>query len=623
MSDEPTNRPRRAMPSGQGEQAPQGRRDEGDDTSAGTPSSASSGSPATSGSPTISSADDAQSPTGSGSSAPRRGFLPDDEEGPVFEEKPFRTPARSAVTPTTPVPPPPADAQGSANPAPDGPTEDASSSAASPAVALEGSDPDATFRRPAGEAQTHRSRRQRSWRSEEPAATRASSEQSAPEKEAASRRNGSDGDELVVDRSPFRHWWTWAVVAVLLGAIVFVAVSRLGGRTPVAGPTASSAGGSTVTPIPQTSLMDVKDAASIDANAQWRVDNTVSQVPSDATDGVSCIVRDTGHPNPVSTWQRTFSTTTKTSTAALHRVDGYADEATAKTAYKVEAASLASCDSVPTHIVSASSFTGLGDESVSLTIAYQGAKTQYRTVVLARFGREIQAVDAANYDTPIAAENAGKAMAGAASRSCDLVGGTCPASVSAKNTVPPVAGDAGWPVTSDFPRITPDQGEWRQTAEANVSSKGTQCEGLTLATAAGPSERRQRTYLLYQDSSAPQGFGVDQLRFRFSDAKGSAAFTKKIGDSIAGCAKSLKTAKISNGKTFTGIGEGNVAISGRSFIVTQDTGSGQSAIYQVAVASAGDKAVYLLANVSTSYRFTDDDWSQLTVRAAQRATQIR
>lgn len=599
------------MSSGQGEQASGGRRDEADHTSAEPPSAGTSASPdrpSSTGSPSTVGADAGTSTPGPDISAPRRGFMPEDENGPVFEETPFRAPARSAVTPTTPVPPP-AEAP-------------AAQTSAAGSGELADSDPDATFRRPASGSQTHRSRRRQSRRPGERHATQAASDPAGSTPKALSGHGESGGDQLVVERSPFRHWWTWAVVAVLLGAIVFVAVSRLGGRTPVAGPSASSAVGSTVTPIPQTALMDVKDATAIDPDAQWRAGNTVSKVPSDATDGISCIVRDTGHPNPVSTWQRTFSTTTKSATAALHRVDGYADEATAKTAFKVEAASLAACDSVPTHIVSAASFTGLGDESVSLTIAYQGTKTQYRTVVLARFGREVQAVDAANYDNPIAAEKAGTAMAGAASRSCDLVGGTCPAGVSAKSSVPPAAGDPGWPVTSDFPRITPDQGEWRQTAEANVSSKGTQCEGLTLSTAAGPSERKQRTYLLYQDSSAPQGFGVDQLRFRFSDAKGSAAFAKKIGDSIAGCAKSVTTAKISDAKSFAGVGEGNAAISGRSFIVTQDTGSGQSAMYQVAVASVGDKAVYLLANVSTSYRFSDADWSQLTVRAAQRATQL-
>ncbi|AXE38221.1 hypothetical protein [Acidipropionibacterium virtanenii] len=617
MSDEPTNRPRRAMPAGKGDQTPRGRRDEAENTSARTPSSGPSASPRTpasngSGPPPSAGSQDA-SVANEGGLPPRRGFIPDTDDGPVFEEGPFRAPARSAVTPTTPVPPP----AGGASPAGDGSTDSTG-----------GTDDDSAFRRPAGGSQAHQPHRRHSRRSrnDEPtAAPQPSPSQGLPatDRKAAEDDDGSpSGDQLVVDRSPFRHWWTWAVVAVLLGAIVFVAVSRLGGRTPVAGPSASSAGGSTVTPIPQTALMDAADVRKIDEKANWRIDGTVSKVASNATDSISCIVRDTDHPNPVSTWQRVFSTSTKTATAALHRVDGYADDATARKAFKVEAASLAACDSVPTHIVSAASVSGLGDESVSLTIAYQGAKTQYRTVVLARFGREIQAVDAANYDSAIDAQKTGSAMAGAAARSCDLVGGTCPTTVTAKSTVPPVAGDPGWPVTSDFPRITPDQGEWRQTAEANVSSKGTQCEGLTLATAAGPSERKQRTYLLYQDSTAPQGFGVDQLRFSFSDAKGSAAFAKKIGDSIAGCGKSVKTAKISDAKSFSGIGEKNAAIAGRSFIVTQDTGSGQNAIYQVAVASVGDKVVYLLANVSPSYRFSDADWSQLTVRAAQRATQI-
>lgn len=601
MSEEPTNRPRRAMPSGQGEQ---GREWHGgaDDTPALQPTGAPSPKPADQSPPVA--ADNLRR-------AARRGFVPDDQDGPVFEET-FRAPTRSAVTPndlptdpdeTMPRLPAVSTGRGAEDADPAG-REQLASSSGSPSPGPEADD-HAAFRRPEADEEVSRGASRRSRR-------RAASD-SHPQR-------GDQGDELVVDRSPFRHWWTWAIIAVLLAAIVFVTVSRLNHRS-APGPIASSSHQSTVAPLPSIALMDVSEARTLSPTATWKAGATVSKVDPDSPDNISCVVRGSNHPNPVSTLQRSFTSSAKTTTAVLDRVDGYADEQTATKAFSVEAASLAACDSVPVHIVSAAAFTGLGDQSASVTIAYQGSRTQYRTIVLSRIGREIQAVDAADYGSPVDAQKAGAAMATAAARSCRAAGGTCPANVTSKPAVPPVAGDRGWPITSDFPRITPDQGQWSQTQVVNVSRQGTGCEGVTLATVSGPTARQQRTYLLTQDSSAPDGFGVDELLFTFGDAKGSAALTKKIGDNIASCSKSSKTATISDAKAFTTIGENNTAVSGRSFIVTQDTGSGDKAIYQVAVASAGTRTVYLLANIAPSYRFSDTDWTALAQRAAQRATQ--
>lgn len=619
MSEEPTSRPRRGIPDGSDEpeveSAPRTGepQHDADDTATDLPSSAS------------------RSADGSSEArAPRRGFASDEDSRPARQETPVRAPARSAVTPDTPVPPPRVDA--------------AQAGAHQPS---EAEDAHAAFRRPTDRSpRPGRRRRRPADRSQaaSPAAPSPSADDtstpSAPESPASespqSTAPQSEGrtpgraepgsDELVVERSPMHRWWVWAIVAVLLVAIVVVTVSRMTHKPPVAAPTpsASASGrpsGPTVTPLRQDALMSVAEATRLSPKAAWRVESTESKVPDDSPDAISCIVRDTNHPNPLSTWQRSFSASTKTATSALHRVDGYADAATAKAAFTVEAASLAACDSVPALIVSASSVTGLADQSMALTVAFQGATTQYHTIVLARFGREIQAVDAADNGAAIPAQNAAEAMAAAAGRSCKLAGGGCPATVSTTETVPPASGEAGWLITSDLPRLTPDQGEWQAAAVATVSSKGTQCEGVTLATVSGPVDRKQRTYLLYKDSSAPQGFGVDSLQFTFKDAAGATDFAKKVGDSIAGCAKTLTTAKVSDSKSFTGVGEKGSKITGRSYLVTQDAGSGQQAVFQVSITSVGDKVTYLLANVTSSYKFSDDAWSQLAVRAAQRATQ--
>lgn len=570
MSEEPTRRPRRGIP------------DDSIQPGAETADGSALRTAAAEHHP-----DDTPAPAGQGWSrssgesadgpAPRRGLIPDDD-------------------PATDTPEQDTEPESS---------EDGKSSTA---------DPDAAFRPPAGKIPRARSHRTGNRRTATPAADR-------PHR-AAEEPGSASPDELVVDRSPLRRPWVWAVIAVLVVAIVVVAVSRLNHQSPITGasvtPTPSS-----VTPLPQDSLMSAAEVSRLDTKASWKVDDTLSTIPADSTQTISCIVRDADQPTPQSSWQRSFTASTKTATAALHRADGYADEATAKSVYTQQAASLAACDSVPSLIVSASSVKGLGDEATSLTVAFQGTTIQYRTIVLTRIGREIQAIDASDNHTPIDATAAASAITAAASRGCRLAGGTCPGKVTVSASVPPTSDLPGWLITSDLPRLTPDQGEWQAAAPAGVSSKGTQCEGVTLASASGPRERQQRTYLLYKDSSAPQGFGVDSLRFGFGDAAGAAAFAKKIGDSIASCSKSLTTAKVSDAKSFTGVGEKGAKISGRSFLVTQDAGSGNKAVFQVSVSTVGSSVTYLLANVTTSYRFTDDAWSQLAVRAAERATQAR
>lgn len=440
---------------------------------------------------------------------------------------------------------------------------------------------------------------------------------------------GHGDDELIVGGHRI-NWWLWALVGLLVLAIIFTVVALVhhknGDQQPapdVTGTSTSSQSSRTVTRLSDKGLLTAEDAKNI-TDDTWTVASTTDKVSSGDSNAISCVVRDTNHPRSVSTWQRALSTNSRTATAALHRIDSYADDAAAQAAYQAELASLASCSSVPAHIVSAATFQHLGDQSQSVTIAYQGVKSQYRTVVLMRMGTVIEALDVANVDSAVPAAKVGTALAAAATRSCDLSGGTCPAgAVKTADAVPPVAGDAGWLITSDLPRITPDAGEWSTTPIGSVTTKGTQCEGVTLATFSGPTARNQRTYLLYQDSAAPQGFGVDEVNLTFKDSSTASASAKKIGDSISRCSKNLSTAKVSDAKEVKGPGANGKAVSGRTFTVTADAGSGKEIRYQVAIASVNNKVTYLLANTTKTFGFPVDEWAKLGLRAAQRASQVR
>ena len=438
-----------------------------------------------------------------------------------------------------------------------------------------------------------------------------------------------EDDELIVGGHKI-NWWLWALVGLLVLAIVFTGIALVHHKNRdqqpapgVTGTSTSSQSSRTVTRLSDKGLLTVEDAKNI-TDDTWTVASTTDKVSASDSNAISCVVRDTNHPRSVSTWQRALSTNSKTATAALHRIDSYANDAAAQAAYQAELASLASCSSVPAHIVSAATFQHLGDQSQSVTIAYQGVKSQYRTVVLMRMGTVIEALDVANVDSAVPAAKVGKALAAAATKSCGLSGGTCPTdAVETADAVPPVAGDAGWLITSDLPRITPDAGEWSTTPIGSVTTKGTQCEGVTLATFSGPAARNQRTYLLYQDSAAPQGFGVDEVNLTFKDSSAASASAKKIADSISRCSKNLSTAKVSDAKEVKGPGANGKAVSGRTFTITADAGSGKEIRYQVAIASVDNKVTYLLANTTKAFGFPADEWAKLGLRAAQRASQVR
>ena len=440
---------------------------------------------------------------------------------------------------------------------------------------------------------------------------------------------GHGDDELIVGGHRI-NWWLWALVGLLVLAIVFTGIALVHHKNRdqqpapgVTGTSTSSQSSRTVTRLSDKGLLTAEDAKNI-TDDTWTVASTTDKVSASDSNAISCVVRDTNHPRSVSTWQRALSTNSRTATAALHRIDSYADDAAAQAAYQAELASLASCSSVPAHIVSAATFQHLGDQSQSVTIAYQGVKSQYRTVVLMRMGTVIEALDVANVDSAVPAAKVGKALAAAATKSCSLSGGTCPTdAVETADAVPPVAGDAGWLITSDLPRITPDAGEWSTTPIGSVTTKGTQCEGVTLATFSGPTARNQRTYLLYQDSAAPQGFGVDEVNLTFKDSSAASASAKKIGDSISRCSKNLSTAKVSDAKEVKGPGANGKAVSGRTFTITADAGSGKEIRYQVAIASVNNKVTYLLANTTKAFGFPADEWAKLGLRAAQRASQVR
>src|SRR5664279_4740921 len=94
---------------------------------------------------------------------------------------------------------------------------------------------------------------------------------------------------------------------------------------------------------------------------------------------------------------------------------------------------------------------------------------------------------------------------------------------------------------------TSGMGRWNATSpKTTVTSAGSACENLTFATVAGPNQRRQRTYLLTEDSKVPKDFGLDEILLDFDTPDAAAAFAAQLKTSITACPSRTATAKLGN-----------------------------------------------------------------------------
>ncbi|MGD8215900.1 hypothetical protein [Aestuariimicrobium sp. Y1814] len=435
-------------------------------------------------------------------------------------------------------------------------------------------------------------------------------------------------DELTTSaaRNP---WPTRILVGVLVLALIVAATyfTVQQARRPDVSVTVTQSPSTNPSPstpdaVTDASLLTDAEAAAALGGAGWATTETLTEVlPSSAQ--VTCMTNPEGLPNAQITRQRVLTSTESSALAALHRLDSYATAELAQQAYQVRLAKLSACDDVPALLNSAATVDGLADESFSVTIAYQDPTVQYRTVVLSRTGTAVSMLDVAQNDEAMDPSNVAAAALEPAKRLCTSASGTCPTELSVRPEVVPPTPIYGWLAQSDVPRITSGQGLWSATQVGQVTTKGSQCENITLASVNGPTEREQRSYLLSQDDRAPEAFGVDQVRFLFPDADAAKAFADKLGNDIAACADRTETAEVSEDRTLSITGQNRQVVTGRIFLVTQATGENTKVYFRVAVVVSGERVTYLVSNTRENFDFTTDSWLLLAARAGQRITQSR
>jgi hypothetical protein len=306
--------------------------------------------------------------------------------------------------------------------------------------------------------------------------------------------------------------------------------------------------------------------------------------------------------------------------AVVQVVDTYADVAAATQAYAARLTQAGTCADAVALITAANTITGLADSAQLVRLTVQEQTNLFHSVLVSRTGRSVSMVDIGTA-TAVTPADLANVAAHALSRQCGGELGTCPGIISVATSPPPPGNPPGWLVPADLPRITAGSGRWAAPdPRTTLDVVGSQCEALNLKTVTGTQAAAQRTLLLADDTNAPDGFGVDQVVYTFADAAGSAGLAKKLDKNLAACPDRAPTATVKEGPAVKGTGADGAKITGTTYLVTQKTET-NTVVFRVAVVTVDQRAVYLLANPSTTFDFADGDWVKLAVRAGQRTSQ--
>ncbi|HEX5334331.1 MAG TPA: hypothetical protein VFW55_00525 [Propionicimonas sp.] len=398
-----------------------------------------------------------------------------------------------------------------------------------------------------------------------------------------------------------------AAVVVLVAAVVWALTLR--STAPSGGPSESG------TAVAQDPFLTAADLGTL-GGATW-VDPNVDAaglrplcLPATA-DGLPAALRSPS---------RKVTSSSSPAETVVQALDVYGDDATATQAYAARLVQAGTCADTVALITGANTITGLADSAEVVRLTVQEQTDQFHSLLISRTGRSVSLIDVTTAAAVTASDLANVAAA-ALSRGCGGELGTCPGSISVATSVPPAGNPFGWLVPADLPRITPGAGRWGATEpKTTLDVVGSLCEAINLKTVAGTQAVGQRTLLLADDSSAPQGFGVDQVVYTFADAKGVSTLAGKLDKNLTGCADRAPTASVKEGPAVKGTGANGAKISGSTYLVTQKTGT-NTVVFRVAVLSIDNRLVYLLANPSTSFDFTNADWAKVAVRAGERASQ--
>ena len=407
-----------------------------------------------------------------------------------------------------------------------------------------------------------------------------------------------------------RRRWPWVAGLAGLLVVAVVAVAWFARPLLMPGPTTPS-----IDPV-STYLLQEADLAPLRTDTLWTASSTDTTI-GPATPQARCVLPATETtPSAASSMVRTFSPVSGLAGGLLHQVDAYADADAATVAYDERIAQLGSCPHTTALLVSTDTVDGLADAAMAFGYRLQGTQDEFHTLVVSRTGERVNIVDATQPDTAVEVAPLLEVLATASTRQC-ASGGTCPGTPATTPVAPPVVAPAGWLAGVDLPRVTPGAGIWRGVDAPEVNLVGTRCEAVDLNEVPVGGSLLQRTYVLADDPAAGTSFGIDEALRTFASEAEAQAYTDLLTTNIDGCAGRTPTAEVAR----TGeVGDPGV---GTAWAVTQRTDeSTATAKFRVSVVRVGSTVIYLMANPTAEADFSDEGWTAVSQRAAQRAAQL-
>jgi hypothetical protein len=374
--------------------------------------------------------------------------------------------------------------------------------------------------------------------------------------------------------------------------------------------------------LSDASLLTPQSAAKIDSDRTWKVQLTQKGQSADSPQP-ACLGGEPGEgqPIPQQSMLRVLTSSGQRPPAVLQQADAYASPEEAAQAYAVASRTLGGCTMAATYLESGASVSRLGDQSLGVIFRVtEGGASEYRTVILSRTGRVVDAVDVAQPAEAVPVGQAAVAAADVVNAQCKTAGGACASGVQVKPAPPPVGGDApGFLATADLPPV--GAVGWVANKPATPDSdmlKGSGCENVDWAKQSAVT-RAWRTYLL-QDS--PSRFGLDEVVLTLKSPADATKLAEKIRDDWSSCGRRQLTATVRPTDQVTATGAQNTKIEGWTTSVQQKAGNATSS-FRVGIAAAGPKVVFTFLNPQDKLDLSAAQFADVTGRAGQRATQTR
>lgn len=370
-------------------------------------------------------------------------------------------------------------------------------------------------------------------------------------------------------------------------------------------------------------LVTAADAKPIDPDRDWKISKTITKVDNTAPQAVCLGASIDGLPTPREVMMQLLESNGKQPPAILHQASAYGTPEEAAQAYALIAKAVGTCtvDGTNAWLYAGRQVTGLGDQSLAVVVkVMNGNDEEYRTLVLSRTGRVLNVVDVAKQKKGVPVADIVGSAAAAVNRQCSAAGGACAKKSSDKAAPPPVGDQPGFLSGGDLPAPAASAGAWFADEPQNLTEPQhtSGCETADLSKVAG-GRAVSRTFLIDGDAG---NFGLDQYMVTMKSESEAKKLAQTFAEDWEDCRERKVTPTVDDPTKVTGTGAKDAKITGWVTQIKVPTNDSETRTYKVGVAWVGPKLVFTFLSPTDKLDISKSDWKRVTIRAAERATQV-